>query len=108
MGINTKGRAPDPDIGNYSQCWWPELEEKLYSDYLEWREQGRIVRRGWFQVRAGFRFRELYSDRDPAGFQFNNGWFAGFLGRHQISLRSVTKKAQNVSVEYQTLVLNWL
>jgi len=108
VGINTKGRAPDPDIGNYSQCWWPELEEKLYSDFLEWREQGQIVRRGWFRVQAGFRFRELYPDRDPAGFQFSNGWFAGFLGRHRISLRSVTKKAQKVPVEYQTLVLNWL
>ena len=72
MGINTKGRASDPDIGNHSQCWWPELEEKLYGDFLEWRGQGRIVRRGLFRVEAGFQFRELYREGDPADFRFSN------------------------------------
>jgi len=108
VGINTKGRAAYPDIGNQRQCWWPELEEKLYSDFLEWRRQGRIVRREWFRVQAGFRFRELYPNSDSASFSFSTGWFTGFLGRHRISLRSVTKKAQKVPVEYQALVLNWL
>ena len=66
------------------------------------------MRRGWFRVQAGFRFCELYPERDPASFRFSTGWFTGFLGRHRISLRSVTKKAQKVLLEYQTLVLNWL
>jgi len=66
------------------------------------------VWRGWFCVQAGFQFRELYPEKDPPSFQFSTGWFTGFLGRHRISLRSVTKKAQKVPLEYQTLVLNWL
>ena len=67
-----------------------------------------MVRRGWFRIQAGFRFRELYPDIDPMVFRFSNGWFAGFLGRNRISLRSVTKKAQKIPIEYQALVINWL
>lgn len=107
-GINTSRRAQAPAGGTESQCWWPELEEKLYKDFLECRGQGRMVRRGWFRIQAGFRFCELYPDVDPLVFHFSNGWFAGFLGRNRISLRSVTKKAQKIPIEYQTLVINWL
>lgn len=80
----------------------------MHGDFLEWRGQGRIVQSGWFRVQAGFRFRELYSENDPASSRFSTGWFTGFLGRDRISLCSVTKKVQKVLLEYQTLVLNWL
>ena len=107
-GINTKGRALDPDVGSQRQCWWQELKKKLYGYFLKWQGQGRILRLGWFRVQAGFQFRELYPERDPASFRFSTGWFTGFLGRHRISLYSITKKAQKVPPQYQTLVLNWL
>ena len=38
-GINTCRRAQAPGGGNETQCWWPELEEKLYKDFLESRGQ---------------------------------------------------------------------
>jgi len=63
---------------------------------------------GWFRVQAGFRFRELYPERDPASFLFSTGWFTGFLAQHPISQPSITKKGQKVLLEYQTLVLNLL
>lgn len=44
----------------------------------------------------------LYSIR------FSNRWFRGFLARHRISLRSITKKAQHVPEDYCRLVVNWL
>jgi len=89
-----------PGGGNETQCWWPELEERLYKDFIECQGQGRMVRKGWFCIEAGFCFRELYTDVDPMVFRFSNGWFAGFLGRNRISLRSVTKKAQKIPIEY--------
>jgi len=94
VGINSLVGAQQP--GAVSHCWWPELEESLYKDFIEWREEGRIVRKGWFRVQAGFRFRELYPRVNPAVFGFSDGWFRGFLGRHKITLRSITKKALKV------------
>jgi len=91
-----------------SHCWWPELEAKLYENFLEWRGWGNIVRRGWFGVQAGFQLYELYPTVGPNIFSFSNGWFQGFLGRYWTSLRSMMKKAQNVLEEYQSLVINWL
>ena len=105
-------KAPAREVGNDlaldSRCWWPELEEAIYKEFIKWREEGRLIRRGWFRVQAGFHFRELYPDLDPTMFRFSNGWFSKFLGRHRISLRCITKKAQRLPAEYQSLVLNWL
>jgi len=41
-------------------------------------------------------------------FRFSNGWFRGFLGRHHISLQSITKKAQKVPEDYKPFIVNWL
>jgi len=60
-----------------------------------------MVQRGWFPIQAGFRFCEHYPDVDPMVFSFSNWWFAGFLERNRISLRSVTKKAQKIHIEYR-------
>jgi len=107
-GVGENALVRTEALEGISHCWWPELEAKLYEDFIKWREQGRIVRRGWFQVQAGFWFRELYLTVSSSIFHFSNGWFWGFLGRYRISLRSVTKKAQKVPEEYQSLVINWL
>ncbi|RPB01142.1 DDE-domain-containing protein [Choiromyces venosus 120613-1] len=107
-GVGINAQASTQESSTASRCWWPGLEQRLYDDFIESRQQGRIVRRGWFLVQAGFRFRELYPTVNPEVFQFSNGWFQGFLGRHRISLWCITKKAQKVPTEYQSLVINWL
>ena len=80
----------------------------MFEDFKRRREGGRTVRQGWFRIQAQFRFREIYHDVDPIIFQFSNGWFQGFLARHKISLRTITKKAQKVPQDYRALILNWL
>jgi len=94
--------------GNTQRVFWPELEERLYSEFLERREAGRSVRQGWFRIHSQFLFRSLYPNIDSAVFRFSNGWFRGFLDRHKVSLRSITKKAQKVPSDYKALILNWL
>lgn len=93
-------------------CQWPELESKLYNLFIERREQGQSIRTGWFRVHSIWMFRELYPHASEptctAVFRFSNGWFRGFLGRHRISLRCITKKAQGVPEDYHRLVVNWL
>lgn len=106
IGINSHDHIPSEE--GVSLCWWPELEKKLFEDFIEWRKEGRIVRRGWFRIQAAFRFREVYPEVSSGLFRFGNGWFAGFLGGHKISLRCITKKAQKIPAEYQALVVNWL
>ena len=66
------------------------------------------MRQGWFRIQAQFRFREIYPDVNPNIFRFSNGWFHGFLERHKITLRTITKKAQKVPQDYKILILNWL
>ena len=56
VGINTKGHTLDPDVGYYSQCWWPELLAKFHGDLYEWGGPGRIVWRGGFVFRPVFGF----------------------------------------------------
>jgi len=87
---------------------WPELEDRLYSEFIEWRKGGRTVRQGWFRIQSQFQFRGIYLEVNPAVFRFSNRWFRGFLGRHKISLGSITKKAQKIPSDYEVLILNWL
>jgi len=87
---------------------WPELEDFLYKEFMERRKTGRTVRQGWFRIQSRFQFRVIYPNVNPEIFRFSNGWFRGFLNRHRISLRSITKKAQKVPGDYEMLVVNWL
>ena len=81
---------------------------RLYKEFMERRKAGRTVRQGWFCIQSRFQFRVIYPDVNPEIFRFSNGWFRGFLKRHRISLRSITKKAQKVPEDYELLVVNWL
>lgn len=89
-------------------CQWPELETRLYEEFLERRKQGRSVRQSWFRAHAYEIFRDLYPSSDTSIFRFSNGWFHSFLQRNRVSLRSITKTAQMIPEEYQKLVVNWL
>ena len=101
-------RVEEVRVGYTKRVLWPELEDRLYSDFIERRKGGRTVRQGWFRIQSQFQFRAMYPDVNPAIFRFSNGWFRGFLSRHKISLRSITKKAQKIPSDYEILILNWL
>jgi len=95
-------------LGYSRRVLWPELEDKLYIEFMERRKAGRIVKQEWFRIQSTFLFRSIYPNVNAAIFSFSNWWFRGFLGRHQISLRSITKTAQKLLEDYRTLVINWL
>jgi len=97
---------------------WPEMEAVLHERFLEDREAGRAVRRGWFRRTATQLFQSLYG---PEGefhssartegrgvFGFSNRWFRNFLQRYKISLRLITRKAQKVPEEYRSLIIAWI
>lgn len=89
-------------------CQWPELESKLYNLFLEHRESGQSIRQGWFRVHADQIFREMYPNVCTTIFRFSAGWFGGFLRRHRVSLRRITKTAQMVPTEYLKLLTSWI
>jgi len=96
------------EVGYSRRVLWPELETRLYQEFLERREAGRSVRQGWFRIESQFQFRQIYPQVNPAVFRFSNGWFRGFLDRHKISLRCITNKAQKLPRDYEILIINWL
>lgn len=91
-------------------CKWPELERQLYCLFLECREKGQAVRRGWFRLHSDEIFRKLFPSvgTQLSLFRFSNGWFARFLGRYRISLRCITKTAQKIPEDYRNLIISWL
>ena len=107
VGRNSQSRMRE-ELGESGRVLWPELESQLYSDFIERREAGRRVRQSWFRIQSKFQFRSLYTDVSSDVFPFSNGWFRGFLSRYKISLRTITKKAQKLPAEYETLIINWL
>ncbi|KAG6292104.1 hypothetical protein E4U09_003562 [Claviceps aff. purpurea] len=62
---------------NSPRPYWPELEERLWADFTARREEGHLVRTGWFRQRAQEQFRELYPIV-AHDFIFSEGWFNGF------------------------------
>lgn len=95
-------------LRTFTPCRWPDLEARLYSQFLERREKGQAVRRGWFRVHAEDIFKDLFPGAETSIFRFSNGWFSGFLGRYRISLRCITKTAQKVPEDYRNFVISWL
>ena len=97
----------DEESGYSQRVLWPELEDRLYEDFLERRKAGQTVRQGWFRIQLQIQFCQLYANVNPTIFRFSKGWFCGCLKRYKISLRSITKKAQKVLDGYKPLVVNW-
>ena len=69
----------------------------MYERFLAGREKGQPIRKEWFKRHSMEIFLSVYLNTERSDFIFSNGWFHGFLERHRISLRAVTKKAQKVS-----------
>jgi len=61
-------RVEEVRMGYTKRVLWPELEDRLYSNFIEWRKGGRTVRQGWFQIQSQFQFRAIYPDVNPAIF----------------------------------------
>jgi len=108
VGKNSPVKKQEGELGYSRRVLWPELEDKLYIEFIERRKAGRIVKQEWFRIQSTFLFRSIYPNVNAAIFFFSNRWFRGFLGRHRISLRSIIKTAQELPEDYRILVINWL
>jgi len=86
---------------------WPELEDRLYEVFLATRQAGKLVTVGWFRRTSKKLFAELYPQSNPL-FTFSRGWFNGFLNRHDISRRRVTKTATKLPGEYVKVANSFL
>ena len=108
VGKNSPVKKQEGELGYSRRVLWPELEDKLYIEFIERRKAGRIVKQEWIRIQSTFLFRSIYPNMNAAIFFFSNRWLRGFLGRHRISLRSITKTAQKLPEYYRILVINWL
>ena len=89
-------------------CEWPEMEEELFNEFIEKRQAGRVIGRGWFRRTARRLFCKHYGGDNEGLFVFSNGWFLKFQKRWRISSRAITKTASRLPDEYRQLVINWL
>ena len=64
------------------RAMYPDVEERLYSEYRALRKKGLKVKGWWFRTKAKQIFEELHPDET---FQFSNTWFTGFKTRSRIS-----------------------
>lgn len=90
-----------------SHHWWPELEERIFTEFIERRGEGKVVRRGWFRRLSTRLYKELYPDTTHL-FRFSAGWFNRFLKRYCIAIRFTTNKASKIPAEFQSHILSWL
>jgi hypothetical protein len=86
-------------------CMWPEIEKKLFDDFVDRRKQGRRVGDGWFRRKALLFWKQTYPDLQDGLFVFSRGWFNGFLSRHRVVLRFVTNTAQSLPSDYKEQIL---
>ena len=89
-------------------CRWPEMEEMLYEAYRQRRDERKSVRRSWLRRTARATFLKAYPAIDVSIFIFSNGWFFGFLARHNITLRFATNKSQKIPADYLQVCLEFI
>lgn len=89
-------------------CQWPEMEEGLYQAYRARRDAHKSVRRSWLRRTAQAAFLKAYPTIDVSIFIFSNGWFFGFLARHDITLRFATNKSQKIPADYLQVCLEFI
>ncbi len=91
---------------NEVPCQWPELETQLHEHFLLRRGENQAVTRAWFRRTSKQLFKQFYPLQDS--FKFSNGWFAGFLLRHNLSRRRITHQAQKLPEEVLPFVNSFL
>ncbi|KFA55623.1 hypothetical protein S40293_10060 [Stachybotrys chartarum IBT 40293] len=60
---------------------WPELEQKLYERFLEFRDADKVVTTSWFRGHS----KRLFAELEPLVcnlFTFSNSWWINFRRRH--------------------------
>jgi small-conductance mechanosensitive channel len=77
-------------------CTWPELEKNLYTEFLQRRAAGNIIRRSWFRRRSKKLWKEIYPSLETSLFVFSNSWFQGFCRRCSITLRYITRQVRYI------------
>jgi hypothetical protein len=87
--------------------WWPDLEERLYEQFWERRQQRLVTSMGWFRRESRELFTTLYPESSYI-FTFSRGWFARFLQRHCITRRRITHQAQKLPEELLDIVSSFL
>lgn len=80
---------------------WPALEKELYDAFQTHRKLGKIVRRGFFRVKAKQLFRTYHPNQGV--FKFSNGWFNGII-ENRISKGSRMKAYMGYSNRISQLV----
>ena len=103
--VNQKRGSRSDDKGCTSR--FPLMEQALYDDYKKARDEGKTIKRWWFNCRAKQLVKELYQDEN---FKASDQWFSRFTNRFEISLRrktqslsySFAKFHSNVLGKYQT------
>ena len=68
------------------------MEDKLYSEFLQLRKDGRKVKRWWFNTREKQLMADLYPVKD---FKRSDQWFERFRNRKNLNLRKRTHAAQH-------------
>jgi len=86
-------------------CKWPEIESELDNRFMQVREKRQVIRREWFRRHSMEIFITVHPNVERSVFRFSNGWFEGFLRRYRISLRAVTKKAQEECLKLTLFVI---
>ena len=83
---------------------WPEMEKKLYIEFVQRRAAGIIVRRSWFRRQARKLWAEIYPGA-PMLFVFSNSWFQGFCRRFNITLRAITRQVRAFIIIFINFIL---
>jgi len=42
------------------RCLWPVMEEQLFQSFVQCKEEGKLIRRGWFQRQSKQTFTNVY------------------------------------------------
>ena len=80
---------------------YPIMEGILYDEYKQGRENGRIIKRRWFDARAKQLISEHYPDEE---FKHSDQWFNRFCRRFKIAFRRKTHVAQAAPKELEPAI----
>lgn len=89
-------------------CRWPEMENFLYQAYRARQGERKSVRRSWLRRAARAAFQKAYPTIDISIFVFSNGWFFGFLARHDITPWFANNKSQKIPADYLHACLEFI
>jgi len=54
VGKSSPAKKQEGELAYSWRVLWPELEDKLYIEFIERRNAGRIVKQEWFRIQSTF------------------------------------------------------